>query len=114
MIVYKALRSDGRSQYQSTLWPLPQDGVPGDWMEVDDDRPIGLCTWGLHGYLTEDIAAGQPGTPCVYEMELLDKDDGDAGVKKDGEKACGYKARLLRLIRDENGPVIQLAELVWQ
>lgn len=114
MIVYKALRVNGTSQYMGTYWPLPRDGAPGEWMDIsDDDTPIGLCAWGLHGYLAEETAVAQ-GCSHVYEMELLDKDGGDDGILKDLEKACGHQARLLRLIRDENGPVITLAELVWQ
>lgn len=109
MIVYKTLKADGRSQYQKWEWPLPQDGLPGEWVEVEGG--LQLCANGLHGWLTEAIARHQHGSaPLIYEMEI----DEDADVIRDGEKACGRRARLLRLVYDQNGPVIAPAELVWQ
>jgi len=113
MIVYKALKPGNRSQYQGYYWSTPHEGQPGEWVEAQDSGPLALCQNGIHGYMTEEIAGGQgPGCPYVYEMEL-EAGEGEE-ILQDDEKACGRRGRLLRLVRDRNGPVIQPGELVWQ
>jgi len=111
MIAYKALKPGNIRQYQGYYGPVPQFGEPGQWVEASGE--LGLCSNGIHGYLTPGIAKGQgPSCPLIYEMEL-EVDDGET-ILRDGEKACGRRGRLLRLLYDQNGAVIQPAEMAWQ
>jgi len=112
-IVYKALKDGGISQYQGYQWPLPDEwnDTPGEWVELDPKgQTLTVCDWGLHGYTTEDIAVREGGTQCpfIYEMEIVGK------TENNRTKVCGYKARLLRLVRNQDGPVVRFADLVWQ
>lgn len=86
LIVYKALDRDGRSPYQKFKWPTPKGKKAGTWVEVKD-RPV-LCRVGLHGFLRLEDA--ERAGAVVYEMELAGE------IVKDGEKAAGQRARLLR------------------
>lgn len=119
--LYKVLDAEGKSQYQSTPWPLPDDesGEPGEWMELpqpkDGGSQIGLCSWGLHGWNTLEIAKGQvSGTrQYVYEMELEGSQKAGT-VVRDQSKTCGYRARLVKTVWGPDGPVLKMSDYVWQ
>jgi len=120
VIAYKCLfppgtPNAGRSQYQKAPWPLPANGEPGEWVELqrpeEGGRSLQVCNWGLHGYPSLDVAKMDgtgTGSTDIYEMEIVGE------VVRGNGKLCGYKARLLRLVWDKNGEVIQFADLVWQ
>lgn len=111
MIVYKALKPGNVSEYQGYYWPTPGFGEPGEWVEAEG--VLGLCMNGIHGYKTIEIARGRKrACPLVYEMEL-EVDEGEE-ILSDHEKACGRRGRLLRLLYDQNGAVIQPADMAWQ
>lgn len=114
MIAYKTLSDNNRSQYQGFEWPLPKDGSgePGEWVEARG--VLALCGNGIHGWLTEEIAIrkGRDVAPNVYEMEL-EVDVGET-APADEVKVCARRGRLLRLVHDRHGPVVRLADLVWQ
>ena len=87
VIVYKALKADGRSTNVGWLWPLPSAGKPSAWQKISE--PPVLCHVGYHGWLSLDRAM-QEGEQ-VWEMELAGE------IVRDHEKAAGQRARLLRL-----------------
>lgn len=88
MIAYKSLDRDGRSTYRKYLWPLPADGGPGEWVEAEG-APV-LCSNGIHGWKSEDLARRSGAR--VFEMEL----DGDS--QGDHQKFVAQRGRLLREI----------------
>lgn len=120
MIVYKVLRSDGTPRYQSQYrWPMPKGDEPGDWAEVSSSQTLALCEWGLHGWRTMERAIQditEPDRMLVYEMEL---DDGapivDRPTSSQGrDKVCGRRARIVRAVANKEGPLVFLADYVWQ
>lgn len=101
MIAYKALRTDGTSPNMGHAWPLPQDGRPGAWETWEGTPAVGYG--GLHGYTT--LEGARAAGVRVYEMQLKGE------VARDGGRiVCATRARLLRLVHDENGPVTTTTE----
>lgn len=87
-IVYKSLNNGAIAPVTMMRWPLPKDGKPGAWVEVDGYPK--LCERGLHGWLTVDDALKYG--DAVYEMEIAGE------VVEDDRKVAATKARLLRLL----------------
>jgi hypothetical protein len=114
LTVYKLLKDNDRSTYQDWDWTqfLPSVGLPGDWVEIAKGLHPQICSIGFHGWLTlqkaKDEAVNNYTRFSIYEMEL------EGEVKRDHQKACGRRARLIRKLWDQNGEVVQLADLVWQ
>lgn len=136
MRLYKCLDAQGRSQYQHHQWPVPggttpeeyflqdDDTGPGEWVELpkpaDGGQQLSLCDWGLHGWrtLTQARAQANSSYGYIYEMELSGTVKAGT-IVRDEEKACGYRARLLKLVQtpesatDGDGPTLP-GHYVWQ
>ena len=97
---YKILKKSGISPFQRFAWPLPQkvDGewIPGEWIEIDTNRRLVQCYWGLHATTAGSLLHWYNSVEenaNIYELEFDGKVIIDSGVRA---KPIGYKARLLR------------------
>jgi hypothetical protein len=93
MTYYKVLDEDGRPCHGGVgTWPLPQDGEPGEWLEVTGE--LVPCKNGAHLCREEDLIHWLG--PTIYEAEhsgeLVEHDN----------KVVVRKARLLRQIETWN------------
>lgn len=85
---YKAFRSDGKTLHGRDGWPIPQDGKPGEWVEVRGY--IYPCGNGLH-IMTKGHLAYWPG-PRLYLVDVAV----DGEVVECDDKIVVSKARLVR------------------
>jgi hypothetical protein len=89
MKAYKSLTKDGFTTFLDYKWPLPEYGLPGEWLTVEGKAV--LCRNGFHAWLTKEIAV--KGGEQVWEVELDESD-----LVADTEKACSTKARFIKLV----------------
>jgi hypothetical protein len=87
MRAYKVL-NDGRSEFTGWEWPLPVDGLPGEW--VHSAGPIGLCVNGIHASSAEQLPQWLGAE--IWEIELGGK------ILREDPALVASKARLLRRI----------------
>lgn len=55
-LVLKVMAADGRSPYMQYVWPLPVDGLPGDWVQAAPGEIV-TCDNGLHFTTPEHLSA---------------------------------------------------------
>ncbi len=99
--LFKWLGVDGRSSHGGTLWSLPKDGEPGDYMEPDS-KLLATCNHGLHALLPGQRGYGGYGRLFVAQAE------GPIMFSGYNEKVVAMKLRLLREVD------IDLKELIEQ
>ena len=105
-MLFKLLGENGEAfQGGHGHWPLPtqqEDGSwkPGNWLKVYG--PLEICLNGLHLCSAEYITKWS--SPSLYIAEYAK----DAEVINGGDKLCGNKARLLRLVETWNNRTLRI------
>ena len=85
---YKVLMSYGTSPYTGFRWPLPSDGKPGEWVEVQGD--LFVCENGIHFCRGEKQLLEWLG-PRIYRFEA----DPEADIIISTDKCVIRRGRLL-------------------
>jgi uncharacterized protein YjbI with pentapeptide repeats len=87
-LLYKVLGENGEAIHGgSGAWPLPHDGEPGDWLEVEGD--IKCCFTGLH-LVTDPLQWLQTGARLYLAEPDITK-----SYHMDGNKGAFARARLV-------------------
>lgn len=90
--VFKVLNDRNMAVITYVTWPVPR-GRPGKWMKISEDRSLWPCTYGLHLTTNPFAWSGEVVWNRIYlaEYEVPKK-----GIKREGDKFCVYRARLIR------------------